>query len=185
MDGFHLAQAVLERTGRADRKGVPDTFDAAGYVALLRRLREPRQGPAVYAPVFDRSLEEPIAGSIPVPPPLVITEGNYLLHDAGEWALVRPLLDEVWYLDPEHEHRLQRLIDRHIKHGKDPVATRAWVTRLTRPRPASSRGAAIAPTASSRPAEATGAGDGASRPRPTGGARFRVWRSQRVRAPAG
>ncbi|MEU3316934.1 nucleoside/nucleotide kinase family protein [Streptomyces sp. NPDC006662] len=131
MDGFHLAQAVLEGTGRADRKGAPDTFDAAGYVALLRRLREPRQGHTVYAPAFDRSLEEPIAGSIPVPPdvPLVITEGNYLLHDAGEWASVRPLLDKVWYLDPEHELRLERLISRHIAHGRDPAAARAWVTR--------------------------------------------------------
>ncbi|MFF2196793.1 nucleoside/nucleotide kinase family protein [Streptomyces sp. NPDC058157] len=131
MDGFHLAQAVLERTGRADRKGAPDTFDAAGYVALLRRLRAPRQGSTVYAPAFDRTLEEPIAGSIPVPPdvPLVITEGNYLLHDAGEWASVRPLLDEVWYLDPDDDLRLDRLIARHVGHGKDPDHARAWVAR--------------------------------------------------------
>ncbi|MFJ6723264.1 nucleoside/nucleotide kinase family protein, partial [Streptomyces sp. NPDC091259] len=87
MDGFHLAQAELERLGRADRKGAPDTFDAAGYVALLARLRE-RAAAAVYAPTFDRALEEPVAGSIRVGPhvPLVITEGNYLLHGAGAWA---------------------------------------------------------------------------------------------------
>ncbi|NEE58978.1 nucleoside/nucleotide kinase family protein, partial [Streptomyces sp. SID8455] len=41
MDGFHLAGAELERLGRADRKGAPDTFDAPGYAALLRRLRDP------------------------------------------------------------------------------------------------------------------------------------------------
>ena len=41
MDGFHLAQSALERLGRAQRKGAPDTFDSAGYVALLRRLRAP------------------------------------------------------------------------------------------------------------------------------------------------
>ncbi|WP_030724060.1 nucleoside/nucleotide kinase family protein [Streptomyces sp. NRRL S-237] len=130
MDGFHLAQAELDRLGRADRKGAPDTFDAAGYVCLLRRLRAP-YGPTVYAPAFDRSLEEPIAGSIPVPPdvPLVITEGNYLLHDAGEWASVRPLLDEAWYLAPSEELRLERLIERHIRHGKDPAYARAWVAR--------------------------------------------------------
>ncbi|QES58222.1 nucleoside/nucleotide kinase family protein [Streptomyces venezuelae] len=133
MDGFHLAQAELERLGRADRKGAPDTFDAAGYVALLRRLRAPctPHGPAVYAPAFDRSLEEPVAASIPVPPdvPLVITEGNYLLHDAGEWAAVRPLLDEAWYLAPAEDLRLERLIDRHVRHGKDPVHAREWVAR--------------------------------------------------------
>ncbi|MFJ3875903.1 nucleoside/nucleotide kinase family protein [Streptomyces sp. NPDC090077] len=134
MDGFHLAQAVLDRTGRADRKGAPDTFDAAGYVALLRRLRAPR-GSTVYAPAFDRSLEEPIAGSIPVAPdvPLVITEGNYLLHDAGEWAEVRPLLDEAWYLDPAEPLRLDRLIARHVRHGKDPAHARAWVDRSDQP----------------------------------------------------
>ncbi|MFD9476024.1 MULTISPECIES: nucleoside/nucleotide kinase family protein [Streptomyces] len=130
MDGFHLAQAELDRLGRADRKGAPDTFDAAGYVALLRRLRAPH-GPTVYVPAFDRALEEPIAGSIPVPPhvPLVITEGNYLLHDAGEWASVRPLLDEAWYLAPAEDLRLERLIDRHVRHGKDPAYARDWVTR--------------------------------------------------------
>ncbi|MFJ8209081.1 nucleoside/nucleotide kinase family protein [Streptomyces sp. NPDC096033] len=135
MDGFHLAQAVLERLGRADRKGAPDTFDAAGYVALLRRLRAPQRGSTVYAPAFDRSLEEPIAGSVPVAPdvPLVITEGNYLLHDAGEWARVRPLLDEAWYLDPAEDLRLERLIGRHVRHGKDPAYARDWVARSDEP----------------------------------------------------
>ncbi|MFJ7586652.1 nucleoside/nucleotide kinase family protein [Streptomyces sp. NPDC097617] len=134
MDGFHLARAELDRLGRADRKGAPDTFDAAGYVALLRRLRAP-QGPTVYAPAFDRSLEEPIAGSIPVAPdvPLVITEGNYLLHDAGEWGSVRPLLDAAWYLAPAEDLRLDRLIERHVRHGKDPAYARAWVARSDEP----------------------------------------------------
>ncbi|MFE4263718.1 nucleoside/nucleotide kinase family protein [Streptomyces sp. NPDC056883] len=134
MDGFHLAQAELERLGRAERKGAPDTFDVAGYVCLLRRLRQPG-GPAVYAPAFDRSLEEPIAGSIAVAPgvPLVITEGNYLLHEAPEWAPVRHLLDEAWYLAPEETLRVQRLVDRHVRHGKDPAYARAWVARSDQP----------------------------------------------------
>lgn len=97
MDGFHLARAELERLGRADRKGAPDTFDAAGYTTLLTRLRTPEPGTTVYAPAFDRSLEEPIAGSVPVAPsvPLVVTEGNYLLHDEAPWPTVLPLLDEA------------------------------------------------------------------------------------------
>ncbi|MGW6691603.1 nucleoside/nucleotide kinase family protein [Streptomyces sp. NPDC054961] len=130
MDGFHLARTELARLGLADRKGAPDTFDAAGYVSLLRRLRAPDDA-TVYAPAFDRSLEEPIAGSVAVAPavPLVITEGNYLLHDAGEWAAVRPLLDEAWYLAPDEALRVGRLIDRHVRHGKDPAYARAWVAR--------------------------------------------------------
>ncbi|MBZ9600099.1 MULTISPECIES: nucleoside/nucleotide kinase family protein [Streptomyces] len=133
MDGFHLAQAELDRLGRADRKGAPDTFDAAGYVHLLARLRACAGSGAVtvYAPAFDRTVEEPIAGSIPVPPdvPLVITEGNYLLHDAGEWAGVRPLLDEAWYCAPDEETRVRRLVERHVRHGKEPALAHAWVAR--------------------------------------------------------
>ncbi len=135
MDGFHLAQAELERLGRADRKGAPDTFDAAGFVALLVRLRAPSVPGAdgadletVYAPTFDRTLEEPVAGAIPVPAdvPLVVVEGNYLLHDAGPWARVAGLLDECWYLDPDRGTRLDRLIARHEAHGRAPGAARAW-----------------------------------------------------------
>src|SRR5688500_10618650 len=94
MDGFHLANVELRRLGRADRKGAPDTFDAAGYAALLRRLRE-AGGETVYAPTFDHILNEPVAGAIPVPPDteVVVTEGNYLLLDTPPWDRVRPLLD--------------------------------------------------------------------------------------------
>ncbi len=129
MDGFHLAAAELDRLGRADRKGAPDTFDAAGYAALLRRLRDPDPEHAVYAPAFDRSLEEPVAGALPVPPdvPLVVTEGNYLLLDEGPWAPVRGLLDEVWFLDPDPEVRVRRLVDRHVRHGRPRPDAEEWV----------------------------------------------------------
>lgn len=121
MDGFHLAEAELHRLGRHDRKGAVDTFDGAGFVALLRRLREP--GPeTVYAPLFRRDLEEPIAGAIPVPPTvrLVVTEGNYLLLPDEPWGEVRTLLDEAWYLDLDQEERLRRLTLRHIAYGRTP-----------------------------------------------------------------
>ncbi|MGW7428812.1 nucleoside/nucleotide kinase family protein [Streptomyces sp. NPDC054861] len=129
MDGFHLAQAELTRLGRAGRKGAPDTFDAAGYAALLARLRVPEPGTVVYAPAFDRSLEEPVAGAIPVAPdvPLVITEGNYLLHDEGPWAAVLPLLDEAWFLEPDDGSRVSRLVRRHVRFGKEPAEAERWV----------------------------------------------------------
>lgn len=41
MDGFHLAQARLAELGRLSRKGAPDTFDAVGFVSLVRRLANP------------------------------------------------------------------------------------------------------------------------------------------------
>lgn len=120
MDGFHLAQAELARLGRTERKGAPDTFDAAGYVNLLRRLRSRPAGEVVYAPGFRRDLEEPIAGALPVPPEirLVVTEGNYLLLDDPPWRAVRDLLDEVWFLDPPPDARRQWLIDRHRAYGR-------------------------------------------------------------------
>jgi pantothenate kinase len=129
MDGFHLAHRVLADLGRVDRKGAPDTFDSAGYVTVLRRLRDPREG-YVYAPRFAREIEDSIAGAIPVGPsvPLVITEGNYLLLPDEPWAQVRPLLDEVWYLDLPEPARLQRLIGRHMAFGRDAAQAQARAT---------------------------------------------------------
>jgi pantothenate kinase len=130
MDGFHLAQAELVRLGRADRKGALDTFDGAGYVALLRRLRAADED-VVYAPEFRREIEEPVNAAVAVPRdvPLVVTEGNYLLVDEGPWAEVRGLLDEAWYVVQDEETRLRLLIARHVEFGKAPDFARDWVLR--------------------------------------------------------
>lgn len=134
MDGFHLANAELARLGRRARKGAPDTFDAAGYVALLRRLRHPVADEVVYAPAFHREIEEAVAGEIAVPAdlPLVITEGNYLLLE-GAWAAVRPLLDEVWFVEGDEPVRQERLLARHVAHGRTPEAARAWIASTDEP----------------------------------------------------
>lgn len=130
MDGFHLSNQVLQSLGRRDRKGAPDTFDATGYVALLRRLRSPCAD-VVYAPVFRREIEEPIGAGIPVPPEasVVVTEGNYLLLDSHPWRQVRDLLDAAWYLEVDDAVRMKRLIARHVEFGKTPDAARAWAER--------------------------------------------------------
>jgi pantothenate kinase len=127
MDGFHLANTELVRLGRRDRKGAPDTFDAAGYIALLTRLRDQHED-VVYAPQFRREIEEPIAGAIGVhrEVSLVVTEGNYLLVAAEPWSAVRTLLDEAWFLDPPPGVRHERLIARHQTFGKTPDDARAW-----------------------------------------------------------
>ncbi|WP_072803357.1 nucleoside/nucleotide kinase family protein [Rhodococcoides yunnanense] len=127
MDGFHLADEALDRLGRRDRKGAPDTFDVAGYANLLARLRDQRTG-IVYAPRFDRTLEEPVAGAISVTAdvPLVITEGNYLLLDDGDWPLARASMDEVWYIEIDDDVRRSRLVRRHEMFGKTTVQARMW-----------------------------------------------------------
>lgn len=119
MDGFHLAGVELRRLGNLDRKGAPDTFDAGGFTALLRRLHS-REEQVVYAPYFDRSLEESIGSGVPVPRdvPLVVVEGNYLLHDEAPWSAVRGLLDECWYLEPGEDLRMAWLIARHQRYGR-------------------------------------------------------------------
>ncbi|MFG2550856.1 nucleoside/nucleotide kinase family protein [Streptomyces sp. NPDC048581] len=129
MDGFHLADVELDRLGRRDRKGAPDTFDAAGYAALLRRLHEESDGDTVYAPGFERVLEQPIAGALPVEPTarLVVTEGNYLLLDTDAWTRVRSQLDEVWFCELDEPERIGRLIARHEEFGKPHDQAVAWV----------------------------------------------------------
>ena len=128
MDGYHLAGTVLERLGRSDRKGAPDTFDDAGYAALLQRLHDADPAETVYAPDFRRGLSEPIGSAIAVPPeiPLVITEGNYLLLATGAWPRARALLDAVWYLAPRDDVRHERLVRRHETFGKSPQQARDW-----------------------------------------------------------
>jgi pantothenate kinase len=125
----------LQRLGRAERKGAPDTFDSAGYVALLRRLRGQRANEIVYAPEFRREIEEPVAGAIAVLPQtrLVITEGNYLLLQEDAWAEVAPLLDEVWFVEVDDALRVERLVRRHQQFGRSAAQARAWVAQTDEP----------------------------------------------------
>jgi pantothenate kinase len=134
MDGFHLADIELARLGLAGRKGAPDTFDSAGYAALLHRLRSPQPG-IIYAPAFDRTVEQPIAGSLPVGPDclLIVTEGNYLLLDTPTWRAARAELDEVWFCEVGEVERRRRLIRRHVEFGKEPAAAQAWVRGIDEP----------------------------------------------------
>lgn len=135
MDGFHLANAELQRLGRAHRKGAPDTFDAAGYCNLLHRLRHQAAGETVYAPAYHREIEEGVAGAIAVKTDtrLIITEGNYLLLDDGPWASVRDLLDEAWYLDVDDTLRQARLLARHMQFGRSREDALAWIAGTDEP----------------------------------------------------
>jgi len=133
MDGFHLADVALRRLGLLDRKGAPETFDAWGYAALLRRLRTARE--TVWAPGFERDLEQPLAGAVALEPEshLVVTEGNYLLLDRPEWRAVRAELDEVWFLDVPDDLRRRRLVARHTAYGKTAAEAERWVARVDDP----------------------------------------------------
>jgi pantothenate kinase len=134
MDGFHFPQAELERRGLRDVMGRIDTFDAEGYLALLRRLRD-ESGKTVMAPDFDRTVEEPVPDAIHVGPgvELVITEGNYLLDDEPPWPDVRATLDEVWFVETDEASRVERLLARHVEFGKTEGEARRWMARVDEP----------------------------------------------------
>jgi pantothenate kinase len=129
MDGFHLANSELRRLGLTDRKGAPQTFDAAGFVHLLRRLRTGDE--LVYAPAYSRVLHESIGGVIPVPPEVrvIVVVGHYLLLDEGAWSGVRPLLDLAIYLDAPTGARAPALLRRQRARGLNAHAARDWVYR--------------------------------------------------------
>lgn len=128
MDGFHLANAELARLGLSSAKGRVDTFDGWGYAALLTRLRA-RADEVVYAPAYERAIEESVGSAIPVPPEVevILTEGNYLLIPDEPWNRVAALLDEVWFLGLDPEVRRARLLARHVEFGKPPQTAQAWV----------------------------------------------------------
>ncbi|WP_159848624.1 nucleoside/nucleotide kinase family protein [Nocardia sp. CY41] len=119
MDGFHKTSAELDAVGARHRKGQPDTFDVAGFVARLKQLREAPLGERVSWPIYDRGLHDPVPDAITFAQQRVaVVEGNYLLLDQPGWSEVRSHLDEVWYLDAEEGVIERRLTDRHLLGGK-------------------------------------------------------------------
>jgi pantothenate kinase len=126
MDGFHLAHKVIEARGQVAGKGTIDTFDADGFLALLRRTRAGSER-TVWWPEFDRGLEDAVSGAIEVAPQhrLVVVDGNFLLATRDPWHRARELLDESWFLDALPEPRRERLIRRYISYGFTPEAARA------------------------------------------------------------
>ena len=129
MDGYHLSNLALRELGRADRKGAPDTFDALGFTAILKRVKN-QVDQDIYFPVFDRSIEESIAAQGVITPEvkLVITEGNYLLHNENNWGGVKELLDESWFIEVDDQIRIERLVNRHHKFGKSKADAHSWAT---------------------------------------------------------
>ena len=129
MDGYHLSNLALRELGRADRKGAPDTFDALGFTAILQRVKN-QVDQDIYFPVFDRSIEESIAAQGVITPEvkLVITEGNYLLHNENNWGGVKELLDESWFIEVDDQIRIERLVNRHHKFGKSKADAHSWAT---------------------------------------------------------
>lgn len=127
MDGFHLDNVELERLGLSGVKGAPDTFDAAGFVRLVERLTQATD--VVSAPSFDRVADRTIDAAVTVAPDdrIVIVEGNYLLLDRSPWASLRELFHRTGYLDVDDATRVERLVARHVRHGRTLDEAREFV----------------------------------------------------------
>lgn len=126
-DGFHLDNQVLAARGDLGRKGAPHTFDGAGFVHTVRRLKERAD---VVVPVFDRSRDIAISGArvIPAQAEVVIVEGSYLLFDAAPWFNLAPLWTLSVQLDVPLPELRARLIQRWLGHGLSRAAATGRAT---------------------------------------------------------
>ena len=127
MDGFHFDDTVLNSRGLRPRKGAPETFDYAGFAALLKRIRAGE--PEIAIPVFDRSMELSRAGAsiIGSGVKFVLVEGNYLLLDEEPWSALSGLFDFSIFVDVPRGELERRLLERWRGHGKSDEDARAWI----------------------------------------------------------
>jgi pantothenate kinase len=127
MDGFHFDDVILDQRGLRQRKGAPETFDYAGFEALLKRIRSVE--PEIAIPVFDRSMELSRAGAavIGAETKFILVEGNYLLLDEAPWSALSGLFDFGIFVDVPRFELERRLLERWRDHGKSEEQARAWV----------------------------------------------------------
>ncbi|MDA3039262.1 MAG: nucleoside/nucleotide kinase family protein [Actinomycetota bacterium] len=124
MDGFHLDNRILELRGQSARRGAPFTFDAAGFVATMGRVR--RDDVEVFVPSFDRSADLARAGAIRIGTEhrIVLAEGNYLLLDEAPWSQIRHMADLSVFIDVEAAVLESRLVRRWLDYGLSAAAAR-------------------------------------------------------------
>ena len=127
MDGFHYDDAILARRGLSARKGAPETFDFAGFEALLRRIRSGE--PDIAIPVFDRGMELSRAAAeiVSADVKFVLVEGNYLLLDEEPWSRLAPLFDFTIFVDVPRAELERRLRRRWHEHGRSEEDALAWI----------------------------------------------------------
>lgn len=127
MDGFHYDNAILDAKGLRAKKGAPETFDADGFIALVRRLRTTSGSPVsdeIAVPVFDRTqdLSRASARLIGLKHRLIVIEGNYLLLNRSPWSELAALFDLKIFIAPPLPVIEERLIQRWLDHGLDQSA---------------------------------------------------------------
>jgi len=135
LDGWHLSRAQLdifpEPQIAHDRRGIHWTFDGAGYVAFLRKLRDSGYTGVINAPSFDHALKDPTPDAVTIYPHhrIVIIEGLYVFLAIHPWSDGGQLLDERWFIEVDTAEARRRLVARHVVTGvakdKDEAEWRA------------------------------------------------------------
>jgi len=125
MDGFHLDNETLQSKALLDRKGAPETFDAAAFVDLIRRLRD--NDSPVNVPLFDRQADRvrPLGRTVDQTCSFLLVEGNYLLLDRQPWSDLRALFDCTIMVCAAKDALRERLIRRWLDHGFDRAGAEA------------------------------------------------------------
>jgi len=122
MDGYHLENPVLAKSGLIERKGAPETFDATGFVGLIERLAKCESDEVI--PIFDREKDTSLGETdiVAVTDQVLIVEGNYLLLNDGPWSRLSEFWDETVFINPGMEALQKRLIARWRAHGMSDQA---------------------------------------------------------------
>jgi len=144
------ARQVRERRGtsvpnaNADRSPAEQGSVAPGHPPASPTAREGRRGRLRRCSAASSRWRWRAPCRSPATPGLVVTHLNYLLA-VGPCAPVRELLDRTWF-DVDPGLRRDRLVARHVPHGRSPAAAEHWVPAPTTATPNSSRPPALAPT---------------------------------------
>ncbi len=127
MDGFHFDDIILNARGHRPRKGSPHTFDAAGFEALLKRIKSGE--PDIAIPVFDRDMElsRNAADIVASSARIILIEGNYLLLREAPWNRLKPLFDFTIYISVPEAELERRLTERILHHGHDLAFAKSWI----------------------------------------------------------
>jgi len=124
MDGFHMDDGVLREKGLLPRKGAPETFDARGFLDIVRAVKT-TEG-EVLVPVFDRSREISIASAriVAQSTRFVLIEGNYLLLAQVPWSALDGQFDYSILISPPVALLEKRLMQRWLDLGFDETTAR-------------------------------------------------------------
>lgn len=147
MDGFHYYRRQLDAMPDAalahSRRGAPFTFDAAGFVAAVGKVRD--NSAAVTAPSFDHAAGDPVPDGVRVEAHhrLVFVEGNYLFLPEEPWCQLSSLFHDRWFVHTDPQTAMQRIVARHmavwgstleeatsrVRSNDGPNAELVWTTR--------------------------------------------------------